>query len=58
MQRDHNELFPRERRLVARRLIAVMERVKDAVGRFDSGEINIQDALRRIADAIAGRWAA
>jgi hypothetical protein len=58
MKREHGESFPNQRRLIARKLIAAMQVVKDAVRRFDDGEINIEDALRQIAAAIASRWAA
>lgn len=54
----HLELFSRDRRLVARNMIATLERVKDAVHRFEDGEINVEDALRQIADAVADRKAA
>ena len=55
---DHNELFTNERRLLARNMVATLERVKDAVRRFDDGDINLEDAVRRIADAVAVRKAA
>lgn len=58
MQREYGESFPHERRLIARKLMAAMHAVKAAVRRFEDGEINVEDALRQIADAIAGRRAA
>jgi exonuclease VII small subunit len=54
----HNELFTNERRLLARNMVATLERVKDAVRRFEDGEINLEDALRQIAVAVASRKAA
>lgn len=54
----HNELFTNERRLLARNMVATLERVKDAVRRFEDGEINLEDALRQIAVAAVSRKAA
>jgi hypothetical protein len=54
----HNELFTNERRLLARNMVATLERVKDAVRRFEHGEINLDDTLRQIAAAVANRKAA
>lgn len=54
----HNELFTNERRLLARNMVATLGRVKDAVRRFEAGEINLEDALRQIAVAAASRKAA
>lgn len=53
-----NELFTNERRLHAGNMIATLERVKEAVRRFEDGETNIEDTLRQIADAVASRRAA
>ncbi len=58
MLHTQNEIFTNERRLAAREMVATLARVKDAVRRFDDGEINLEDAVRRIADAVAVRKAA
>lgn len=52
------ELFSTDRRLAARSMLATLERVKDAVRRFEEGEINLQDAIRCIDAAIGSRRAA
>jgi hypothetical protein len=44
--------------LVARNMIATLERVKDAVRRFEDGDINLEAAVRQIADAVNSRRAA
>ena len=54
----HHELFSNERRLLARNMVATLERVKHAVRQFEDGEINLEDALRQIAVATASRKAA
>lgn len=58
MLRQNDELFSRECRLLARNMIATLERVKEAVRRFEDGETNIEDTLRQITDAVASRRAA
>jgi exonuclease VII small subunit len=55
---NHIELFSPDRRLAARNMVATLERVKDAVRRFEDGEINLEDAMRQITDAVAIRKAA
>ena len=50
--------FGHERIAIARRMLAVIQNVKAAVEQFDEGEINLEDAVRRIADAVAVRKAA
>jgi hypothetical protein len=52
------DLFSPDSRLAARNMIATLERVKDAVRRFEDGEINVEDALRQIANVVASRKAA
>lgn len=58
MVANDENTFGHERRANARRLIAVLQAVKAAVDRFDDGEINLEDAVRRIAEATAVRKAA
>jgi exonuclease VII small subunit len=52
---NHIELFSPDSRVAARNMIATMERVKDAVRRFEDGEINLEDALRQIGNVVASR---
>jgi hypothetical protein len=58
MFRQNDEIFSSERRLLARNMIATLERVKEAVRRFEDGEMNVEEAVRHIADAVATRRAA
>lgn len=50
--------FGHERRAIARRLLAMIENVKAAVDHFEDGDINLEDAVRRITEAVASRKAA
>jgi hypothetical protein len=58
MNRENDVLFLPDRCANARRLLAVIERVKAAVQLFEDGEINLEDAVRQIADTVAARKAA
>jgi hypothetical protein len=53
-----DKTFRHERLAIARRMLAVIQNVKTAVDRFDDGEINLEDAVRQIADAVVVRKAA
>ena len=58
MYHQNDEIFSSERRLLARNMIATLERVKEAVRRFEDGKMNVEEAVRHIADAVATRRAA
>lgn len=58
MFHDDDKTFGSERRLVALKSLAVIQGVKAAVQQFDDGEINLEDAVRLIADTVAVRRAA
>ena len=58
MDRENEILFAPHRLANARRLLALIERVKAAVQLFEDGETNLEEAVRQIADAVAARKAA
>lgn len=51
-------IFSLERMAQARQLLSQFEQIKSAVRQFDDGEINLEEAVRRIAETVAARKAA
>ena len=58
MNPETHLIFSLERQTQALRMLAVLEQVKSAVQQFDDGEINLDEAVRLIAESLAARKAA